>query len=79
MGSQVLSSKEAVLCLRGCIWKHVYNLILSSMQVIAEEDLKSWSLYLVDWGYNTAAEQKAAKNTGRIYIVDKQGLEKFTA
>lgn len=48
-------------------------------KVIAEKDLQAWSLYLVDWGYNTAAERQRAKDTGRICVVDKQGLEKFAA
>lgn len=47
------------------------------LQVIAEDDLKAWELYLVDWGYNTAAERQAAHETGRVHVIDKAALEKI--
>lgn len=32
--------------------------------------MHAWKLYLVDWGYNTAAERAAAAANARIEVVD---------
>ena len=42
----------------------------------ADPALKDWQLYLVDWGYNTAAERARAmgREDGRIRVI---GMEEF--
>ena len=42
--------------------------------VIATPGLADVRLYLVDWGYNTADQRKAAAATGRIRVVDPAAL-----
>ena len=39
-----------------------------------EPRLDGWSLYLVDWGYNTAPERQRAAETGRISVTDAAAL-----
>ena len=43
----------------------------SPVQVSKVRELEHWQLYLVDWGYNTAAERKKAAQNSRINILDK--------
>ena len=40
-------------------------------QVAKVEDLSSWKLYLVDWGYNTVPERMRAAANPRITVIDK--------
>ena len=40
------------------------------MQVSKVRELEHWQLYLVDWGYNTAAERKQAAHNSRIKTLD---------
>ena len=45
------------------------------MQVIAAPETQGvWSLYLVDWGYNTPAERQQAAANPHIELV---GVERF--
>jgi hypothetical protein len=46
-------------------------------QVIEHNNLDDWKLYLVEWGYNTASERQAARETGRVEVIDKAALEKL--
>ena len=47
------------------------------MQVMKHSELDHWKLYLVDWGYNTESERRAAKETGRVSVIDKAELERL--
>lgn len=43
---------------------------LSTLEkVAADPALAAWQLYLVDWGYNTAAERARARAGGRVRVV----------
>lgn len=43
---------------------------LSTLEkVAADPALAAWRLYLVDWGYNTAAERERARKSGRVRVV----------
>jgi len=44
---------------------------------MGQHNLDRWKLYLVDWGYNTASERRAAKETGRVAVIDKSDLERL--
>jgi hypothetical protein len=39
------------------------------LQVAKHDELKDWRLYLVDWGYNTEAERRAAAENGGIQVI----------
>jgi hypothetical protein len=43
-----------------------------ALQVAAAPGFESWQLYLVDWGYNTAAERERAGDSSRITVIDVQ-------
>ena len=48
---------------------------LSTLEkVAADESMKKWNLYLVDWGYNTEEERERARGNERIEVV---GVERF--
>lgn len=48
---------------------------LSTLEkVAADETMKRWKLYLVDWGYNTEEERERARRNERIEVV---GVERF--
>ena len=49
-----------------------------NLQVCKEEALKSWQLYLVDWGYNTVEERERAAQNPRIHVVSLQQLQDAT-
>ncbi len=43
---------------------------LPVLQVAAMQELDHYRLYLVDWGYNTAAERAAAEANERIEVIN---------
>lgn len=43
------------------------------------DSLQHWQLFLVDWGYNTAAEQQSARESEKIKVVDISGFEALAA
>lgn len=43
-------------------------------KVVNIPELEAWSLYLVDWGYNTAKERAAAAANPRIQLVEVESL-----
>lgn len=48
---------------------------LSTLEAVAKDSqLDEWSLYLVDWGYNTPAERARAAASGRIRVVSVDEL-----
>jgi len=48
---------------------------LSTLEkVAADESMRKWNLYLVDWGYNTEEERERARGNERIEVV---GVERF--
>ena len=50
---------------------------LSTLEkVCATDGLEAWELYLVDWGYNTAAERERAARNPRIEVI---AVDDFTA
>lgn len=49
-------------------------------KVRAQADLAAVELFLADWGYNTAAEKKAARHSDRIHLLSlSQLVQEFTA
>ena len=46
------------------------------VQVSAVPGLAHWSLYLVDWGYNTSEERQRAKDHPRITLLSKEQFAK---
>ena len=44
-------------------------------QVATLGPLSAWQLYLVDWGYNTAAERQRAAANPRIEVVNRARFE----
>ena len=44
------------------------------LQISQEPSMSAWELYLVDWGYNTAAERQRAADNPRIRCVDMRGF-----
>jgi hypothetical protein len=48
------------------------------MQVAKLNALKDWKLYLVDWGYNTAAERARAVANPRISVIDISGFKELS-
>lgn len=40
-------------------------------QVAKLDDMAHWNLYLVDWGYNTAAERERAGANSRIRVINR--------
>eukprot|EP00891_Asterochloris_glomerata_P009363 jgi/Astpho2/9363/Aster-x1572 len=44
-------------------------------KVCTVRELKHWQLYLVDWGYNTAAERKEAAQNARIKILNNSQFQ----
>lgn len=45
-------------------------------QVCQVKELDHWSLYLVDWGYNTKEERDRAADNPRVHVVNHQQLSK---
>lgn len=56
-------------------WSHPLPLVNCPTQVAKMDALKHWNLYLVDWGYNTAAERARAKANPRIDVVSISDFE----
>jgi len=60
---------------KGNVSFHFVEDKLSTLEKIAaDETMKKWNLYLVDWGYNTEEERERAKKNERIEVV---GVERF--
>jgi hypothetical protein len=60
-------------------FKWAYNFLGACpgrLQVARLEELASWRLLLVDWGFNTAKERERARENARISVV---GIDEFRA
>eukprot|EP00798_Chlamydomonas_sp_ICE-L_P026047 gene26047-11745_t len=53
---------------------------LSTLEKVnKDESLNSWDLYLVDWGYNTAAERERAAANPRITVITVEQFKSLLA
>lgn len=71
------TSEKSVCSPVECLSLPVQMSVLN-LQVCKEEALKSWQLYLVDWGYNTVEERERAAQNPRIHVVSLQQLQDAT-
>jgi hypothetical protein len=45
-------------------------------QVCEIKELEHWTLYLVDWGYNTKQERERAAKNPRVHVVNHEQLSR---
>lgn len=58
----------------GASYHFVEDKLSTLEKVTADESMRKWNLYLVDWGYNTEEERERARKNERIEVV---GVERF--
>ncbi|XP_021906305.1 uncharacterized protein LOC110820965 [Carica papaya] len=61
---------------RGLKLHFVEDRLATLKNVIKEPELDGWSLYLVNWGYNTSKERDEAANISRIEVIELSDFSK---
>ncbi|OIW01967.1 hypothetical protein TanjilG_11541 [Lupinus angustifolius] len=73
---EVLKKLQKMLEHQGLALHFVEDRLATLKNVIKEPELDEWNLYLVDWGFNTEKERKAAAVNPRIQVLELSDFSK---